>query len=174
MSAGAEVDREALAGLVALALTEDLGAGDITTDATVPAEARGRARIIQKQPGVVFGLDAAREAFLQCGADGLDALMIEGQWREAVPAELALATYGTPSEVILRLQALSDAPATVRVRCAFPVVEAWLAGVTEQTGQPLDPAALEVQLPGNGVVTLRLAVEPGAAQPLPVEKESTP
>ena len=49
--------------LVAAALAEDLGGGDLTTDATVAADARGRARIIQKQPGVVFGLDAAAEAF---------------------------------------------------------------------------------------------------------------
>jgi nicotinate-nucleotide pyrophosphorylase (carboxylating) len=75
---------------VASALHEDLGEGDVTTDATVPAGARARARIVQKQPGVVFGFDAAREVFRQTGAGALDALMVEGVWRDGVPAEVAL------------------------------------------------------------------------------------
>ncbi|MGD9501570.1 MAG: carboxylating nicotinate-nucleotide diphosphorylase [Methyloceanibacter sp.] len=49
---------------VAAALAEDLGAaGDITTDATVPADAVGRAAIVARQPGVVAGLDLAEAAF---------------------------------------------------------------------------------------------------------------
>jgi nicotinate-nucleotide pyrophosphorylase (carboxylating) len=82
--------REDLESLVAAALAEDLGAGDVTTDATVPAGARARARIIQKQPGVVFGLDAAAEAFRQTGAGGLDKLIVEGTWTEQVPRQVAL------------------------------------------------------------------------------------
>src|SRR3954452_20225515 len=45
------------------ALDEDVGAGDVTTRATVPPGERARARITQKQPGVVFGLDAAEATF---------------------------------------------------------------------------------------------------------------
>jgi len=75
--------------LVARALAEDVGAADLTTEATIPAGARARASIVQKQPGVVFGLDAAREAFGQAGADHFDPLMVEGQWRERVPAAVA-------------------------------------------------------------------------------------
>ncbi len=48
---------------VARALAEDLGTGDITSAATVPAGARARARITQKAPGVIFGLEAAEQAF---------------------------------------------------------------------------------------------------------------
>jgi nicotinate-nucleotide pyrophosphorylase (carboxylating) len=81
---------EGLSELVARALAEDVGGGDLTSEATVPAGARARARIVQKQPGVVFGLAAARETFAQSGGDGFDALMIEGQWRDEVPAEVAL------------------------------------------------------------------------------------
>ena len=51
---------ETLSEIVARALAEDVGAGDVTSEATVPAEARARARIVQKQPGVVFGLAAGR------------------------------------------------------------------------------------------------------------------
>lgn len=76
--------------LIARALAEDIGTGDVTTEATVPEDARARARIVQKAPGMVFGLEAAREALRQTGADDFDALVIEGQWRDAVPAEVAL------------------------------------------------------------------------------------
>ncbi len=79
-----------LADLVRRALAEDLGAGDVTSEATVPAEARARARLVQKQAGVVFGLEVAEEAFRQAGADAFDRLLIEGQWRDSVPAEVAL------------------------------------------------------------------------------------
>jgi nicotinate-nucleotide pyrophosphorylase (carboxylating) len=83
-------DPDALEPLVARALEEDLGDGDVTTEATVPADARARARIVQKQAGVLFGLEAAREVFRQTGAEDLDALVVEGQWRDQVPAEVAL------------------------------------------------------------------------------------
>jgi len=50
--------------IVRAALLEDLGrAGDITTDAIVPEDARVEAVIAARQPGVVAGLDAALLAF---------------------------------------------------------------------------------------------------------------
>ncbi len=76
---------------VARALAEDLGAGDVTSEATVPEGAMARARIVQKEPGVVFGLELVAEAMRQCGAEA-DDLVVEGQWREEVPAEVALAS----------------------------------------------------------------------------------
>jgi len=80
---------EALRELVARALAEDIGSGDITSEATVPAGARARARIVQKQAGVVFGLEAAAEAFRQAGAEEFEGLEAEGSWRDAVPADVA-------------------------------------------------------------------------------------
>ena len=74
------------------ALAEDVGTGDVTSAATVPVGARGRARIVQKQPGVVFGLDAVAETMRQCGVGDVDKLVVEGQWREDVPAEVLLAS----------------------------------------------------------------------------------
>ncbi|MFI5079008.1 MAG: nicotinate-nucleotide diphosphorylase, partial [Vicinamibacteria bacterium] len=47
------------------ALAEDFGWGDVTTDATVPAEARGRGTFLAKAPCVVAGLDVAAEVFRQ-------------------------------------------------------------------------------------------------------------
>jgi nicotinate-nucleotide pyrophosphorylase (carboxylating) len=80
----------AVTELVARALAEDLGDGDRTTDATVPADARARASIIQKEPGVVFGLDASAEAFRLTRAGDLDKLVVEGTWTDSVPRQIAL------------------------------------------------------------------------------------
>ena len=49
---------------VRAALLEDLGrAGDITTNATIPAMKQARAVIAARQPGIVAGLDLAKAAF---------------------------------------------------------------------------------------------------------------
>ncbi len=84
-------DADQLSTVVGRALAEDLGPGDVTTAATVPDGARARARIFQKQPGVLFGLAAVAETMRQCGVESVDNLIVEGQWRDAVPAEIALA-----------------------------------------------------------------------------------
>jgi nicotinate-nucleotide pyrophosphorylase (carboxylating) len=76
--------------IVARALSEDLGPGDLTAEAVVPADAKARARILQKERGVVFGLEVAEEVFRQAGAGSFETSSIEGRWREEVPAEVAV------------------------------------------------------------------------------------
>ena len=50
--------------LVRAALLEDLGrAGDVTTDAIVPASAQAETALVARQPGIVAGLDLAATAF---------------------------------------------------------------------------------------------------------------
>lgn len=50
--------------IVRAALLEDIGHGaDLTTDAIVAPDARAKARIVARQPGVIAGLDAARLTF---------------------------------------------------------------------------------------------------------------
>jgi nicotinate-nucleotide pyrophosphorylase (carboxylating) len=70
--------------LIERALAEDVGAGDATTEATVPADLRGRATITQKADGVIYGLDVAEEVFrrLDAGAT-VERLGPEGEWRNA-------------------------------------------------------------------------------------------
>lgn len=80
----------ATADLVARALAEDIGAGDVTSRAVVPAGARARALIVQKAPGLLFGLEAAEEAFAQAGAERFDRLLAESEWRDELPADVAL------------------------------------------------------------------------------------
>ena len=73
-----------IAETVARALAEDVGSGDLTSAATVPQDARARALITQKAPGVVFGLECAEETFRTLDPEVLlERLTAEGQWREA-------------------------------------------------------------------------------------------
>ncbi len=49
--------------LIAAGLAEDVGAGDITTDAIVPADLQASADIVVREPGVVCGLEFAFDVF---------------------------------------------------------------------------------------------------------------
>jgi len=57
---GSHIDR-----LIDLAIAEDIGSGDITTDSLVPADLEGRAVILAKEPLVLAGLETARQVFLR-------------------------------------------------------------------------------------------------------------
>lgn len=54
-----------IADLVARALAEDIGPGDITTRLSVPPTRPGRGRFLAKQAGVLSGLHVAAECFRQ-------------------------------------------------------------------------------------------------------------
>ena len=62
------------------ALEEDIGSGDATSEAIIPAGAHMQAQIVAKQAGVVAGLDVAQAAFLMVDP-GIDfvTLVAEGQ-----------------------------------------------------------------------------------------------
>jgi len=71
------------AELVRAALDEDIGAGDVTTAATVSARSRARALITQKASGVIYGLKTAESAFAALDPDaGFERLVGEGEWRD--------------------------------------------------------------------------------------------
>ncbi len=72
-----------LTDVVAQALAEDLGDGDLTTAAVVPVNIRAVAVIEQREPGMIAGLDAAREVFRQIDpALDFTESVEEGRWRE--------------------------------------------------------------------------------------------
>src|SRR5215211_7041262 len=93
--------------LVARALAEDLGSGDVTVEAVVPEGATGTATIAQKQPGVLFGLDVAGEAFSQAGGAQLEALASDGEWRDEVPTAVARVSGPAPSLLAAERTALN-------------------------------------------------------------------
>lgn len=57
-----------ISSVVTLALAEDIGSGDVTTLATVPAEAMAKAVMRAREPLVVAGLALAEAAFQQLSA----------------------------------------------------------------------------------------------------------
>ncbi|MDQ6750351.1 MAG: carboxylating nicotinate-nucleotide diphosphorylase [Actinomycetota bacterium] len=72
--------------LVARALAEDLGVGDLTSDATVDHDARARAVIRLKETGVVYGLRVAELAFRALDpAVGVRRHVAEGAWADPGP-----------------------------------------------------------------------------------------
>lgn len=68
-----------LAGLVRAALAEDVGAGDVTTEAVAPPGGEGKARILARKGGVVAGLATTVETYRQVDpAISFDAVAADG------------------------------------------------------------------------------------------------
>ena len=58
-----ELELKAAQTLIEIALKEDVGIGDITTDNIIPAETRRKAKMVAKADGVVAGLPVAEMVF---------------------------------------------------------------------------------------------------------------
>jgi nicotinate-nucleotide pyrophosphorylase (carboxylating) len=111
--------------LVAAALAEDVGTGDVTSAATVDPDLRGRAQITQKAPGIVFGLDVATAVF-----KAVDPQVVttqtgpEGVWRERGPVMeavgSAVALLAAERTALNFMQQLSGV-ATMTARCVHAV-----------------------------------------------------
>ena len=56
---------DAMKSFIALALKEDLGSGDVTSESSVPADLIEKGYILAKEDGVVAGIEVAREVFTQ-------------------------------------------------------------------------------------------------------------
>jgi nicotinate-nucleotide pyrophosphorylase (carboxylating) len=81
----ADIDR-----VVAAALAEDVGDGDRTSEALVPAEARCRAQLLLEEPGVVCGVPIAASVFRALDPSvRVEALVNEGAAVTVPPAVLA-------------------------------------------------------------------------------------
>lgn len=84
------VATDTLERIVLAALAEDVGQGDVTTDATVPADAIGTAELLVQEHGVVCGLRAAETTFRALDPDlEFDVLVAEGSSIEG-PGAVAL------------------------------------------------------------------------------------
>ena len=74
---------EGLTTLVQAAIDEDVGGGDVTASSTIDVDAPARARIVQKAPGVIYGLEPAALAFALLDPDvRVERHVAEGVWRE--------------------------------------------------------------------------------------------
>jgi len=116
---------DGLSGLVRLALGEDVGTGDVTTDATVAEDAHARAGIVQKEPGTIYGLDAAEAVFTQLDPDArCERLVQEGVWREGGPVlrvEGSARALLTGERTALNFLAHLSGVATISARAARAV-----------------------------------------------------
>lgn len=93
------LSEQAVQAVVALALQEDVGSGDLTTNACIPADMQATGRIIAKADGVVCGHPVARAAFAALAPDaGYDVLVPEG---EVIAPGTVVATVTGPARAIL-------------------------------------------------------------------------
>jgi nicotinate-nucleotide pyrophosphorylase (carboxylating) len=83
------------------AFAEDLtGAGDVTSLAVIPADAKGRFEVRSRENGIVCGLQPAMEAFIQTGPElSLDVLAHDGDPVE--PGDVVLSVDGPVREIML-------------------------------------------------------------------------
>ncbi|MGB5050925.1 MAG: carboxylating nicotinate-nucleotide diphosphorylase [Caldilineaceae bacterium] len=91
--------KEDMAARIRAALDEDIGDGDVTTLSIVPADARGKGRLIAKAAGVVAGLAVAQTAFqLVDESVRFEPLVAEGA--QVKPGDL-LAQVSGPTRALL-------------------------------------------------------------------------
>lgn len=111
--------------LISRALAEDVGPRDVTTEAVVDSGQRARGLVVQKAPGMVYGLDVAEAVFRR-----LDPLVRierrrpEGEWLTEPPAAV-LALEGaarglvTAERVALNLLGHLSGVATATAACVY-------------------------------------------------------
>jgi nicotinate-nucleotide pyrophosphorylase (carboxylating) len=89
----------AVAQLIELALEEDLGRGDVTTQAVVAPQSRAVAHLVARQRLVVAGLEVAAAVFRRLDPTiAIDTALADGS--EAQPGE-CVATYRGPAAALL-------------------------------------------------------------------------
>lgn len=85
--------------LIKIALIEDIGEGDITTKAVIPADKRVTASITAKETGIIAGLEIAREVFRQIDRRVRFSLKVKDG--AAVKKGTVIATIQGPARAIL-------------------------------------------------------------------------
>ena len=79
----------ALDAIIALAIAEDVGSGDVTGEATIPPVANCAAAIIAKQPGVVAGIGVVEHVYRALDPDAEVTALVDDGVRIEEPVELA-------------------------------------------------------------------------------------
>ena len=121
------LDPAAYRDLVRRALDEDLGAGDVTTDATVDPAQRARGVFIVKAPCVLAGLDVAADTFRQVDASvAVSGRRLDGE--RCAPGD-EIAVVNGPARALL-----------IAERTALNFLQR-LSGIATRTRQFVDAAA---------------------------------
>jgi nicotinate-nucleotide pyrophosphorylase (carboxylating) len=189
------------APIVNLALTEDLGNGDVTTEAVISDSAQTRAHIVAREAGVVAGIDVVRMAFHRLDpqvvfrkrrkdGDRVEAgevvCVIEGLARAILSAERVALNFlqhlsGIASETARYVAAIEGTGAGVRdTRKTTPVLRmlekyAVLVGGGQNHRYGLFDMALlkENHLSASGSITAAVEAVKRKSPGTPIEVEAT-
>ena len=82
------------------ALAEDLGWGDVTTDATVPPDVRASGVILAKSPCVLAGIDVATEAFSPARSRLLDCAQASQDGDRCQPGDVVAELRGLAAPML--------------------------------------------------------------------------
>lgn len=86
--------------LLNLAFAEDLGDGDHTTLSTIPADAKGRSRLIIKEEGVISGVEVARKVLEKVDPTiKMEILIHDGS--NVKPGDIAFTAEGTVRSLLI-------------------------------------------------------------------------
>ncbi len=85
---------ELIDDLLTLAFAEDVGDGDHTTLSTIPADARGKQRLIVKEEGVLAGVEVARKVFEKFDPE-LKMTVFIGDGARVKPGDVAFEVEGS-------------------------------------------------------------------------------
>jgi nicotinate-nucleotide pyrophosphorylase (carboxylating) len=94
------VVNENIDALIELALAEDLGDGDHTTLATIPADTAGAARLLVKQPGVLAGVELA-QAVMRRVDPALNVKVFIQDGAQVVPGDVAFTVMGASRSILI-------------------------------------------------------------------------
>ena len=88
-----ETKQELIDLLIDLAFAEDIGDGDHTTLSCIPEDAMGRSRLLIKEPGVLAGVEIAKEIFHRFDPT-MQVEVLLGDSSEVKPGDVAMVVTG--------------------------------------------------------------------------------
>lgn len=94
------MDKQIIDNFITNAIAEDQGDGDHTSLSTIPEPARGKARLLIKEPGILAGVELAGQIFNHIDpALKLEVFIKDGA--EVKPGDVALAVSGSTRSILL-------------------------------------------------------------------------
>lgn len=95
-----EIDKNILEDFVRRALLEDVADGDHTSRATIPANARGKAKLLIKEDGIIAGVEVACFIFSQVDPD-LEVEVLIGDGQPVKKGDIAFFVTGSTYSILV-------------------------------------------------------------------------
>ena len=88
-----KVVKDLIDRLIDLAFAEDIGDGDHTTLSCIPADARGKSKLLIKEEGILAGIEVAKEVFRRFDPDmKVEVFIHDGE--KVKPGDVAMVVEG--------------------------------------------------------------------------------